>query len=171
LAEQLFKVLDWPSPDGEGEIGIRETFPNPLTLPYVRYRSALNRCWAVISLLWIAWCLYWPFYARRQDTRAIEAETAETYNICLHTNGMTPAACATDRQAYTELRLRVTWPREQSVYRSFAGKNLSDALSFFTFLCLLPVVFGYVLLRAGIEAIFWFARIRPERMTAHRHPR
>jgi hypothetical protein len=136
----------------------------------VRYRSALNRCWAAISLLWIAWCLYWPFYARRQDTRAIEAETAETYNICLHTNGMSPAACATDRQAYIELQQRLAWPPQQSVYPSFAGKTVSDVSSFFTFLCLFPVIFGYVLLRAPMEAIFWFARTRPERMPAHRRP-
>ncbi len=130
----------------------------------MKYRSALNRCWAAISLGWIAWCLYWPFDARRHDRHAIEADAAVTYKICLHTNGMTPAACATDRQANAELQEHVAWPREQSVYRSFAGKSASDALSFLTFLCLFPVVFGYVLLRAAIEAIFWFARARPQDM-------
>lgn len=128
----------------------------------MRYKTALNRCWGLVSLLWIAWCLYWPFYARRQDRRAIHAETGETYQLCLRQKGMTPATCAADRDAYTNLDERLAWPPEQNVYQSFAGNTWRDALSFLTLLCLFPVVFGYVLIRAVLESIFWFARARPQ---------
>lgn len=134
----------------------------------MRYRSALNRCWGALSLLWIAWCLYWPFYARRQDKHEIEAQTAETYNICLQQKGMTPATCEIDRQAYTKLEKQIAWPSEQNVYQTFAGKSLSQALSFFTLLCLFPAVFGYVLLRMVVEIILRFAGLKPQDLPASR---
>ena len=133
----------------------------------MKYRSALNRCWATVSILWIAWCLYWPFYARRQDGRDIEAEAAESYSLCLQQRGMTQAACDTDRRAYTRLDERLAWPQDQNAYQTFAGKTLSDVLSFYTLLCLFPVVFGYVLLRAVVELCVWFARVSARRIFRH----
>ncbi len=145
-----------------GQESPHEIFDHRPTLSYVRYRSALNRCWAALSLLWIAWCLCWPFYARHQDMRTIQAEAAESYNLCLHQKGMTAAGCAVDRNAYTEFTERLAWPPEQSPYQSFAGKRLADQLSFLTVLCLLPVITGYVPLRAVLEVFLWFARAKPQ---------
>lgn len=134
-------------------------FPN---LSSLGYRSVLNHCWAAVSLLWIAWCFYWPFYARHEDERQIEAETRQTYNLCVQQTDMTRVACAIDRDAYTKLHERLAWPPQQNIYQTFAGQTLSEALSFFAFLCLFPVVFGYALLRAVIELFLWFARIRQQ---------
>lgn len=133
----------------------------------MRYRTALNRCWAVVCVLWIAWCLYWPFYARRQDRRAIEAETSATYRLCLQQKGLTARQCAADREAYTRMDERLAWPPEQSPYQEFAGTNLRESLSFLAVLCLFPIVFGYVLVRAVLEAFLWFARVRPQDAAVH----
>lgn len=92
----------------------------------------------------------------------IGREMAETYKLCLHQQGMTGAACAADRTAFTKLEERLAWPPEQSAYQSFAGNRLRDAVSFLTLLCLFPVVFGYVLVRAVFEGVLWFARARPQ---------
>ena len=128
------------------------------------YRAALNRCWAVVSLLWIAWCLYWPFYAQRQDAQAITADTAETYKLCLQQKGMTAAGCAADRDAYIKLDKRLTSPPGQSAYQSFAGARWQDALSLMILLSLLPVVFGYVLVRSVLEFLLWFARTKTKNL-------
>lgn len=116
----------------------------------------------------MAWCLYWPFYARRQDVRTIQAEVADTYNICLQQKGLSASDCATDRAAYTQLKRRLVAPPDQNAYQTFAGRKLSDALSFFTVLCLFPVLIGYLLVRTVLEAFLWFARARPQDAVTNR---
>lgn len=120
----------------------------------------------MVSLLWIVWCLYWPFYARQHDRHAIEAEAAQTYEICLEQKGMTPAACALDRDAHTKRLEQIGWPSERSPYQSFAGEKLADAFSLLTVLCLLPIVLGYALVRTVFEVCVWFARARPQDLPA-----
>lgn len=122
----------------------------------MKYRRTLNRGWAAVSLLWIAWCLYWPFYARKQDRRAFEADAAATYRVCLAQPGMTEAQCAQDRTAYAKFGEQLVWPSEENAYRAFAGKRWPDALAFLTVLCLLPVVAGYAALRLPLELFLLF---------------
>ncbi len=135
-----------------------ENFAHCPALFYVRYRSALNSCWAVVAIAWIAWCLYWPFFARGQDERALQVEAAETYKVCLQQKGVTAADCAVDRGAYTKLNRRWAAPPDENVYQAFAGKKLPDALSFFLVLCLFPVVTGYGVLRTVLEALLRISR-------------
>ena len=112
--------------------------------------------------MWIGWCLYWPFFARWQDIRALQAEAAATYKVCLQQKGLTAAECATDRDAYTKLNRLWAAPPDENAYQTFAGKRLPDALSLLTVLCLLPILTGYALLRAVLEIVLWFARARPQ---------
>lgn len=121
----------------------------------MKSRSVLNRCWAAISILWITWCFYWPYYARQQDQRALDADLAETYSLCLQQQGMTPATCEADRAAYKKLDESLAWPPDQNAYQVFAGRKMSDAISLLTVLCLLPIVFGYALVRGVFEATIW----------------
>jgi len=129
------------------------------------YRAVLNRFWAAVSIAWIGWCLYWPFYARQQDLRAIQAEAAESYKVCLQQKGLTASDCAIDRDAYSKLNQRWTAPPNENVYQTFAGKKLPDALSLFAVICLLPIVTGYVLLRIVLEGFLCFARLRMQDRT------
>jgi hypothetical protein len=94
--------------------------------------------------------------------RAIEAEMANTYKLCLQQKGMTPAGCAADREAYTKLEQRLAWPPQRSVYQSFAGKRLGDELSVMAALCLLPILFGYVLIHAVLIGFLSVTRARPQ---------
>ena len=116
-----------------------------------------------MSVAWLGWCLYWPFYARQQDFGAIEAEAQETYRVCLEQQGLTPADCQIDRAAYGKMFREQAAPADENVYQVFAGKRWQDALFFYAVLVLLPLAAGYILLRGLLEIVLWAGRLMTTR--------
>jgi len=125
-------------------------------------RSALNSVCVLVLLLWTAWCLYWPFFARAQDIRQAINEADAGYAVCLTHRTVTPASCKADRDAYAQLLIRAVAPPDENAYQRFAGRRTADAVEFMTIVCFLPPVLLYAVLRTVLEATLWLAR--PKRL-------
>ena len=126
-------------------------------LLFLKYRTALNRLYLATGLLWIAWCLYWPFLIRKHDIQEAVTEAEEAYKVCLEQHAVTEVDCRKDRAAYeTLLRNMVASPQENA-YQSFAGENPLDAIEFMSVLSLLPPLIVFAFLRLLLEMWLSFA--------------
>jgi len=101
-------------------------------------RRAINLTVALVGAAWIAWCLYWPFWARQQDTREALKEAEASYRVCLEQRALTRADCTRDRAAYEQLWRELIAPHYENVYQSFAGGNPRQTLALMLTLCLAP---------------------------------
>lgn len=133
-------MLRLSSNDGESFAAVFTLFP-------VKYRAVFYVCCLAGAALWIAWCLYWPFYARRQDMREALVEIDQAYRFCLQQEEMTAANCSADRAARLSSERRLIAPPGENAYQSFAGKSMGDAIVFMSTLCLLPLLLAYAVLR------------------------
>ena len=109
------------------------------------------------GLLWIAWCLYWPFLARDHDFREAATEAEEAYRVCLQQRVAGAAACRKDRTAYEALLRNVVAPSQENAYQSFAGKDPLGAIEFMSVLCFLPPLIVFASLRLALEICLAFA--------------
>ena len=145
-----------------------EIFRTPLALVFLKYRVALNRLYLATGVLWIAWCLYWPFRARNRDIREADIEAQETYKVCLQQRAASPADCDRDRTEYKKLLRNMVAPQQENVYQSFAGENAIDAIGFMFVLCLLPPLVVFAFLRLLLEVWLFLAARRPANLGASR---
>ena len=121
----------------------------------------LHAMCGVLTVLWIGWCLYWPFVARAQDIRQANREAAAAYSVCLNRHAVTAAACKADREAFAQLLREAVSPPDQNPYQRFAGRHLPDAIRFMAILCLVPPLLFYAILRAVLEIGLRVIRPRP----------
>jgi hypothetical protein len=153
----------------EPVLGARhEIFGTSFTLLLLKYRAALNRLYLATGLLWIAWCLYWPFLVRDQDIQEVMTEANEAYEVCLQQRGVTPTDCSTDRTAYEKLLREMAAPPQENAYQSFAGENASDAIAFMSVLCLVPPLIVFALIRLVLEVWLFFAHTKGRDIRASR---
>lgn len=137
-----------------------EIFPGVPVLLYLKYRTALNFCFVLVTAVWIAWCLCWPFVARHQDIQRSVAEATATYEVCLQQRGVTAGDCRHDQQVYRQLLSNAVAPPDENAYQVFAGKKIGDAIRFMSVLCLLPPVVAFALVRLTLEFALVLARLR-----------
>ncbi len=124
----------------------------------------LDRGFVVVSTLWIAWCLCWPFIARQHDLHLADTEADQAYRVCLQQPAVTTADCKADHEAFrNRLRIAMVSP-EQTAYKWFAGRRVKDATIFMAILCLAPPLILFVVFRLTLEGLLCFARFRS------RHP-
>jgi hypothetical protein len=134
----------------------------------LKYRRTLILCYTACALLWIAWCLYWPFFARDQDFEQADTEAAKAYEVCLQQPRVTAQACRADRESYQKLLRDAAAPPGENVYQVFAGNQLGYAIAIMSALCLLPplVVFGF--LRLLLELALFLGRLVPKAVRVSR---
>lgn len=135
-----------------------EIFPPLRPLLSLKYRTTLNVCYLCLGVLWVAWCLYWPFLVRNRDIRQATAEAEQSYRVCLEQPGLTRADCHNDREAYEQLLRATLAPPEENAYQLFAGEKASDAIAFMSALCLLPPLIVFAFARFVLEVCLFFAR-------------
>gem|GEM_PF-3320597 len=118
----------------------------------MRYKLVFHRYYAALAGLWIAWCLCWPFYARRLDLQSAAQEAGATYQVCLQQPGVTRRDCRNDRDFNLKLQRDLIAPGGENPYRSFVGGSTAVILCTMSGLCLIPPLLLYPLLR-GLAAI------------------
>ena len=112
------------------------------------------------GLLWVAWCLYWPFLARDHDVQEAVREAEEAYKVCLQQHVVSVADCRRDRSAYEQLLRTMVAPPQENAYQSFASKDPLDAIEFMFALCFLPPLIVFASLRLALEIWLSFAHLR-----------
>jgi hypothetical protein len=113
----------------------------------------LNRIWVIVSVLWMFWCLIWPYYARHQDLILAEHEAQEEYRTCLSLAVVPQDICRHDRVSRTRFLSDLVAPPTENVYSRFAGAVPKDAIAFYIALCGIPVLVSYCIARMALELV------------------
>ena len=107
----------------------------------------------MVAALWIAWCLYWPFFARKQDIHRAFKEADQDYRVCLQEHIARSSDCLEDRDLSRKRLQHAVAPPEENAYQRFAGRNFGDALTFMATLALLPPLLLYALARLAMQGV------------------
>ena len=135
----------------------------------LRWQTAFHRCYAILTSLLMAWCLFWPIYARKLDLEAISKEVRETYKICLQQPGVSQKDCANDRDFSRNFQRKLIAPPDKNPYQSFVGSGSLAMIFTLTALCIVPPLLLYGVFRflGAIIRALW--RSAPRTAPIHRY--
>ena len=111
-----------------------------------------------MAIVWLSWCLYWPYFALHQNAQAAIREADETRKVCFQQPGLTPVDCDLDHRLYKQRLLQATMPSGRSAYQSFAGQTAEAVIGFMSALIAIPLLALYVTGRLSLGAYRLVAR-------------